>query len=120
MNEPVNPFAAPRDSAGVDGPVAIVQAGQGARLINLIVDYLGQAGVGIVIGVVAALVGGEAAIEAIEQIPDLALYDALWVMGGPMDVWDVEEHPWLIPEKAAIRRWVGELQIELNIEGTRI
>ena len=26
-----------------------------------------------------------------------------------MDVWDVEEHPWLIPEKAAIRRWVSEL-----------
>lgn len=27
-----------------------------------------------------------------------------------MDVWDVEEHPWLVPEKAAIRRWVRELQ----------
>ena len=31
-------------------------------------------------------------------------YDALWVMGGPMDVWDIEEHPWLVPEKRAIRR----------------
>ena len=71
MNEPVNPFAAPRDSAGVDGPVAIVQAGQGARLINLIVDYLGQAGVGIVIGVVAALVGGEAAIEQYQLVLEL-------------------------------------------------
>ena len=45
-----------------------------------------------------------------DAIPELSSYDALWVMGGPMDVWDVEEHPWLIPEKAAIRRWVGELQ----------
>ena len=26
-----------------------------------------------------------------------------------MDVWDVEEHRWLVPEKAAIRRWVKEL-----------
>lgn len=30
-------------------------------------------------------------------------------MGGPMDVWDVDVHPWLIPEKAAIRKWVREL-----------
>ncbi len=44
-----------------------------------------------------------------EPIPRLEDYDALWVMGGPMDVWDVDEHPWLIPEKAAIRRWVTEL-----------
>lgn len=45
-----------------------------------------------------------------DVIPDLAAYDALWVMGGPMDVWDVEEHPWLVAEKAAIRRWVRELK----------
>ncbi len=44
-----------------------------------------------------------------EAIPPLQYYDALWVMGGPMDVWDVEEHSWLIPEKAAIHRWVREL-----------
>lgn len=43
-------------------------------------------------------------------IPDLEPYDALWVMGGPMDVWDVVEHPWLIEEKKAIRTWVQELQ----------
>ncbi|MEZ5923726.1 MAG: type 1 glutamine amidotransferase [Hyphomicrobiaceae bacterium] len=45
-----------------------------------------------------------------EPIPDLAAFDALWVMGGPMDVWDVEEHPWLVPEKAAIRTWVRDLE----------
>jgi GMP synthase-like glutamine amidotransferase len=44
------------------------------------------------------------------KIPKLAGYDALWVMGGPMDVWDVEEHPWLIEEKAAIRQWVRDIQ----------
>ena len=49
-------------------------------------------------------------LDANERIPDLSAYDALWVMGGPMDVWDVEEHPWLVPEKAAIRTWVRDLQ----------
>ena len=42
-------------------------------------------------------------------IPPLEPYDALWVMGGAMDVWDVDEHPWLIDEKRAIRRWVREI-----------
>lgn len=45
-----------------------------------------------------------------ESIPELEEYDVLWVMGGPMDVWDVREHPWLVPEKAAIRKWVLEMQ----------
>ena len=45
-----------------------------------------------------------------EPIPDLEPYDALWVMGGPMDVWDIEEHPWLIPEKVAIRTWVRDFK----------
>jgi hypothetical protein len=41
-----------------------------------------------------------------QPIPPLEDYGQLWVMGGPMDVWDVDEHPWLVPEKAVIRRWV--------------
>lgn len=48
-------------------------------------------------------------LDAGEAIPALEGYDALWVMGGPMDVWDVEECPWLIDEKRAIRRWVKDL-----------
>jgi GMP synthase-like glutamine amidotransferase len=44
------------------------------------------------------------------EIPDLALFDFLLVMGGPMDVWQEDEHPWLIAEKRAIRHWVTELQ----------
>ncbi|ALK10717.1 type 1 glutamine amidotransferase [Blastochloris viridis] len=44
-----------------------------------------------------------------EPIPALERYDALIVMGGPMDVWQEAEHPWLKPEKAAIRRWVRDL-----------
>ncbi len=48
-------------------------------------------------------------LDAGEAIPPLEDYDAMWVMGGPMDVWDVEEHPWLVPEKQAIRTWVRDL-----------
>ena len=43
------------------------------------------------------------------EIPNFDNYDALWVMGGPMDIWDIEEHPWLIEEKAAIKHWVKDL-----------
>lgn len=41
-------------------------------------------------------------LDAGEPIPDLARYDALWVMGGPMDVWQEAEHPWLVDEKRAV------------------
>ncbi len=41
-----------------------------------------------------------------EAIPSLDGYDQLWVMGGPMDVWEEAENPWLIPEKRAIREAV--------------
>ncbi|MDX1434880.1 MAG: type 1 glutamine amidotransferase [Gammaproteobacteria bacterium] len=47
-------------------------------------------------------------LDAGEPIPDLARYDALWVMGGPMDVWEEDEFPWLVAEKAAIREAVVE------------
>ncbi len=43
-----------------------------------------------------------------EPIPALDGYDALIVMGGPMDVWQEDAHPWLVPEKAAIRAAVAE------------
>lgn len=33
-------------------------------------------------------------------------YDALWVLGGPMDTWQEEEHPWLKEEKAFIQKAV--------------
>lgn len=41
-----------------------------------------------------------------EALPDIAGYDALWVMGGPMDVWQEDAHPWLKAEKAFIRNAV--------------
>lgn len=44
-------------------------------------------------------------------IPSLDRYDALWVMGGPMDVWEEEQFPWLIEEKRAIREAVVDRQM---------
>ncbi len=43
-----------------------------------------------------------------EKIPALNNYDALWVMGGPMDVWQEDEHPWLQEEKSMIRTAVQD------------
>ncbi|MFO1123081.1 MAG: type 1 glutamine amidotransferase [Hyphomicrobiales bacterium] len=42
-----------------------------------------------------------------ETIPSLAPYDFLLVMGGAMDIWETEAHPWLVAEKAAIRAWTA-------------
>jgi GMP synthase-like glutamine amidotransferase len=41
-----------------------------------------------------------------EPIPELDDFDVLMVMGGPMDVWQKDMHPWLQGEIAAIRDWV--------------
>jgi|TARA_B100002003_G_scaffold158183_1_gene146820 GMP synthase-like glutamine amidotransferase len=48
-------------------------------------------------------------LDAGDSIPDLQGFDALWVMGGPMDVWDTDTCPWLVAEKEAICHWVREL-----------
>ena len=48
-------------------------------------------------------------LDAGEAIPELDAFDMLAVMGGPMDVWEEDAHPWLKAEKATIRRWVREL-----------
>jgi GMP synthase-like glutamine amidotransferase len=48
-------------------------------------------------------------LDAGEPIPDLDGFDMMAVMGGPQDVWQEDLYPWLVAEKAAIRRWVREL-----------
>jgi GMP synthase-like glutamine amidotransferase len=45
-----------------------------------------------------------------QVIPDLQDFDLMVVMGGPMDVWQEDRHPWMTEEKAAIRTWVGALE----------
>jgi GMP synthase-like glutamine amidotransferase len=49
-------------------------------------------------------------LDAGEAIPTLEGFDLLAVMGGPMDVWQDKTYPWLVREKAAIRRWVRDLR----------
>lgn len=44
-------------------------------------------------------------------IPDLKSFRALWVLGGPMDVWEEDQYPWLIAEKQAIHQAVLELEL---------
>ena len=46
-----------------------------------------------------------------EAIPALDAYDGLWVMGGPMDVWEEQRYPWLVQEKAAISEAVVEREL---------
>lgn len=43
-----------------------------------------------------------------ETPPHLDDFDALWVMGGPMDVWEEEKYPWLRDEKKFIREAVED------------
>ena len=45
-----------------------------------------------------------------EAIPELEPFDLMVVMGGPQDVWQEEEYPWFVPEKAAIRKFVLDMQ----------
>ena len=42
-----------------------------------------------------------------EKIPNLDQYDAMIVMGGPMDTWQEETFPWLKTEKEAIHKFVS-------------
>lgn len=49
-------------------------------------------------------------VDAGETVPDLASYDLMMVMGGPQDVWQEDAYPWLVPEKAAIRRFVVDMK----------
>jgi GMP synthase-like glutamine amidotransferase len=42
-----------------------------------------------------------------ENIPNLDKYDAMVVMGGPMDTWQEEKYPWLKTEKENIYNFVS-------------
>lgn len=44
-----------------------------------------------------------------DPLPSIETFDVLIVLGGPQNTWQEHEHPWLIAEKQAIRRWVREL-----------
>ena len=42
-----------------------------------------------------------------EKIPNLDIYDAMIVVGGPMDTWQEEAYPWLKVEKENIHNFVS-------------
>lgn len=46
-----------------------------------------------------------------DALPTLERYDAVIAMGGPMDVWDEDDLPWLRAEKAVIREAVAERKL---------
>jgi GMP synthase-like glutamine amidotransferase len=50
-------------------------------------------------------------LERGDTFPSLEGYAALWVMGGPMNVGDEAEYPWLVAEKVLIRQAVSELNL---------
>jgi GMP synthase-like glutamine amidotransferase len=50
-------------------------------------------------------------LEKGDAFPDLEDYAALWVMGGPMNVGDETEFPWLMNEKILIRKAVQDLRL---------
>ena len=43
-----------------------------------------------------------------QEIPNLAPYDFLFVLGGAQDTWEENEHTWMPAEKAAICEWVWD------------
>ena len=52
-----------------------------------------------------------------EKLPLIDNYDALWVMGGPMDVWEEEKYPWLCDEKSFIKKAVEE---KFNVKVSKV
>ncbi len=43
-----------------------------------------------------------------QDMPSLAPYDLMFVLGGAQDTWQEEQYPYLAMEKAAIREWVWD------------
>ncbi|KFI26120.1 type 1 glutamine amidotransferase [Paenirhodobacter enshiensis] len=48
-------------------------------------------------------------LDAGEPIPEMEGFDLLVAMGGPQDLWQQDELPWMKAELAAIRRWVKDM-----------
>ena len=56
-----------------------------------------------------------------EKLPENSNFDGLWVLGGPMDVWEEEIYPWLKEEKAFIKylryfKLFRKLELKINPE----
>ena len=38
-----------------------------------------------------------------QDIPSIDSFDGLWVLGGPMDVWQEQDYPWLKRKKLLLK-----------------
>jgi GMP synthase-like glutamine amidotransferase len=80
--------------------------GRALVLQHLAVEHPGS------LGLMLEAAGVEMVTVELDQgdpVPALDPFDLLIVMGGPMDVWEDDHFRWMAAEKAAIRRWVTEL-----------
>jgi len=50
-----------------------------------------------------------------EKLPDLGTFDWLIVMGGPMGIYDHDEYPWLLAEKAFIKQAINANKTVIGI-----
>ena len=53
--------------------------------------------------------------EEKDMLPQLDTFDWLVVMGGPMGIFDIDEHPWLAAEKEFINRAIDADKIVIGI-----
>jgi GMP synthase-like glutamine amidotransferase len=83
---------------------------EGAVNLLVVQHVAGDTG-GNVIGLLAAAGANLTSVlmERGDAFPPVDTFDIILVLGGPMDVWDIDHHPWLVEEKRAIRRFVREL-----------
>jgi len=54
-------------------------------------------------------------LHAGEQLPEIETFDWLVVMGGPMGIYDHDEHPWLVAEKQFIKAAIDADKTVLGI-----
>jgi GMP synthase-like glutamine amidotransferase len=87
----------------------VIHDGQGGRV--LVLQHIAAEGPGVLGGLLTSANMTLTVVELDdgEPIPPLLDFDLMLVMGGPMDVWQEDRHPWLAGEKTTIRRWVREL-----------
>lgn len=106
MSNSPNPYASPEivpdPTLDSNVPLRIEPAGQGRRLANLVIDQVVQIVIGLVLGVLAAIFGGEEFVEKLDRIPDMLLGVAILL-------------PYYIVCEATIGRTLGKL-----VTGTRV
>lgn len=73
MDEPDNPYSSPlSQDASLDQAVvgeSVQLAGQWARFVNLIVDYMALFVLGMIVGIVVVVIGGQAGADWLDRTP---------------------------------------------------